>query len=230
MPAVAPPTAVPSLRDLPLPEPGGRLRLDDVSWEDYRRLSDEAGNSRLRLTYDRGRLEIEMPSKEHDDAGRLATLLLFVFAEERELPLHALGSTTQQSPDELGGLEPDESYYLRNSRRIFGKRRIDLNVDPPPDLCVEIDIRRPRRMRDAVYARLGVPEVWQWRRGRLRAMRLEGGEYAQVPESVEVPGFPLAVAAGILARWPNVDQMAVTREFRQWCRAHPPQIGGGAVG
>jgi Uma2 family endonuclease len=36
--------------------------------------------------------------------------------------------------------EPDECFYIQNLSAVKGKKRIDLNQDPPPDLVVEIDI------------------------------------------------------------------------------------------
>jgi hypothetical protein len=37
------------------------------------------------------------------------------------------------------GLEPDDCFYLANYQAVIGKDRIDLSVDPPPDLAIESD-------------------------------------------------------------------------------------------
>ena len=51
---------------------------------------------------------------------------------------------------------------MRNEEAIRGKGRIDLTVDPPPDLVIEVDITSPSLDRLPIYARLGVPEVWRY--------------------------------------------------------------------
>ena len=38
------------------------------------------------------------------------------------------------------GLEPDQCYYIQNEGKVWGKDHIDLQIDPPPDLAIEIDI------------------------------------------------------------------------------------------
>ncbi|MBW4621851.1 MAG: Uma2 family endonuclease [Cyanosarcina radialis HA8281-LM2] len=36
------------------------------------------------------------------------------------------------------GIEPDNCFYIQNHQRMRGKTRIDLTVDPPPDLAIEV--------------------------------------------------------------------------------------------
>jgi Uma2 family endonuclease len=36
-------------------------------------------------------------------------------------------------------VEPDDCFYIQNEAAIRGKDRIDLTIDPPPDLAIEID-------------------------------------------------------------------------------------------
>ena len=36
------------------------------------------------------------------------------------------------------GLEPDHCFYIRNVGAILGKRDLNLDVDPPPDLAIEV--------------------------------------------------------------------------------------------
>ena len=38
------------------------------------------------------------------------------------------------------GLEPDACFYIENYQAILGKRKLDLSIDPPPDLAIEIDV------------------------------------------------------------------------------------------
>ena len=38
------------------------------------------------------------------------------------------------------GIEPDQCFYIQNESKIRGKKRLDLQKDPPPDLALEIDV------------------------------------------------------------------------------------------
>jgi Uma2 family endonuclease len=50
---------------------GATLVLLDYSWEDYERLLDDLSDRRrLRISYDRGRLEIMTPLPEHETYSR----------------------------------------------------------------------------------------------------------------------------------------------------------------
>src|SRR5215208_3944298 len=115
-----------------------RVLLRNISWETYERLLDERGDSRVpRLAYDRGDLEIMSPSSEHESVAYFVALLVAVLAEEMRVNAYGVGSTTYRRGDIGRGFEPDGSFYIRNEERIRGKPRIDLSVDPPPDLVLE---------------------------------------------------------------------------------------------
>ncbi len=38
------------------------------------------------------------------------------------------------------GIEPDQCFYIKNHLLMRGKTRVDLTVDPLPDLAIEIDL------------------------------------------------------------------------------------------
>jgi Uma2 family endonuclease len=62
-----------------------------------------------------------------------------------------------------------------------------------------------------IYAKLGVREVWIWRRARLTAHAFLGERYQEVAESRLLPGIDLAELAGYLDR-PTASQ--AIREYR----------------
>lgn len=59
------------------------------------------------------------------------------------------------------GLEADECYWIQNESQMRGKKEFDLDVDPPPDLALEIDITHSSLDRMAIYAGLKILEVWR---------------------------------------------------------------------
>ncbi len=151
-----------------------KITLHNASWETYERLIRERGESRVpRFAYDRGELEIISPSAEHESAAYFLELLVALFAEETGVNAYGVGSTTFKREDLERGFEPDACFYVQNEERIRGKPRIDLDVDPPPDLVIEIDITSPSLNKLSIYARMGVFEIWRHDGGVCRSLCCE---------------------------------------------------------
>ena len=108
--------------------------LFGVSWPEYMRLLRAfAERPSIRLTYDRGMLELVSLSLGHELVGRFFNLLIVALTMEFGLPLQGGGSTTFRRRRRRRGLEPDECYWIANEPLVRGKDRIDLRRDPPPD-------------------------------------------------------------------------------------------------
>src|SRR5262249_54893083 len=138
------------------------LVLRDIDWKTYNRLLRAfAERPGIRLTYDRGTLEIMSPSHGHDTDARFLGRLVVTLTEELGLPIKGGGSTTFRRRRRRRGLEPDDCYWIANEPRVRGKRKINLRVDPPPDLCIEVDVTHSSLNRLSIYAALNVPEVWR---------------------------------------------------------------------
>ena len=192
--------------------------LRGVTWAEYRGLREKAENAHVKLTYDGpagGLLEIEMPlGMEHESLAELLAGFVSAFARRRGLAYRAVGSMTQSREDLSRGLESDKCYYLKNAPRMRGKRRLDLSAgDPPPDLAVEVDVTSPGVSKLPIYAALGVPEVWVWADDAIAVRRLTDDGYEIVADSGELPGFPIAAAADLAARWADEDADALLEQF-----------------
>jgi Uma2 family endonuclease len=195
-----------------------RLTLRGVTWSLYEQLLQLAGNGLPRMTYDRGTLEMEMPSKRHEALKWIVGRFIEAYAEESAIDYEPVGSTTWRREAIAGGLEADESYYFQNYANVHG-REVDLAADPPPDLAVEIDLSAPDVEKESVYARLGVPEIWRWRNARLAVLvRQPDGTYAERPASVALPSFPLAELAAALEGYPRVAAAHAVAAFRRRLR------------
>jgi Uma2 family endonuclease len=196
-----------------------RLTLHGVPWPLYEQLLQVVGNGLPRMTYDRGALEIEMPSERHETLKWIAGRFIEAFAEEKGIDYKAVGSTTWRSQSIDGGLEADESYYIQNFRQVQG-REVDLAIDPPPDLAVEIDLSPPDVEKASIYARLGVPEIWRWRDERLTILvRQPTGDYAEQDRSVALREFPLEKLSAALSDYVSVDASRLVASFRRSLRA-----------
>ena len=118
-----------------------RFILPSVPWRTYQRLlrafADRPG---VRLTYDRGILELRTLSHEHESYGRFLGRLAVTLTEELGLPVKEGGSTTLRRRRKRRGLEPDNCYWIQNEARMRGKKKFDPGRDPAPDLALEVDI------------------------------------------------------------------------------------------
>jgi Uma2 family endonuclease len=207
-----------------------RFLLQDIPWPTYERfLRLLADRLSIRLTYDRGTLELLSPSHEHENQTYLLARLVDALTEELNLPVKGGRSTTFRRRKKQRGLEPDSCWWIANEPLVRGKTMIDPRRDPPPDLALEIDITHSSLDRMAIYAALRVPEVWRWEGQTLVCYVLGGdGRYAVSAVSRAIPGLVVADLAPFLLLRGQMDENAIVRQFRAWARQR--FAGGGAPG
>ncbi len=205
-----------------------RLILDNVDWRTYTRfLYLFAERPGYRLTYDRGRLEIISPSPEHELDAEFLGRLAIALTEELGLTIMSGGSTILRRRRRRRGLEPDKCYWIANEPAMRGKRTLDLRIDPPPDLAIEVDVTSSSMDRMGIYAALGVPEVWRVDNRTLTFQALDAAnrKYTAVSHSLS---FPLVTPADLMrfsARCAGQDENSVIRQFRVWVQQQ--RAGGG---
>jgi Uma2 family endonuclease len=203
---------------------GCTLTFEDVTWDQYESLLTELGdNSNFRLTYDDGRLEIMSPTQKHDFIKSLLGHLVGVLTEELDLKFVSIGSTTLRKEGKSKGTEPDDCFYITNADLVIGRIIQDQTPDPPPDLAIEVDISHRSESKFPVYAALGVPEIWRYRKERVHFYRLSGDQYVEIPSSCIFTFLPPGVLAEILNQEYIQDFNAVKRSFREWVRANKPR-------
>lgn len=201
-----------------------RVILRNVSWETYGRLlNDHLDSSAPRFTFDRGMLEIMSPSPEHEKFNRRIAQLVLAFAEEMGVESEDLGSTTFRREDLERGFEPDSCFYIENEESIRGKSRIDLTVDPPPDLVIEIDLTSLSMNKLPIYARIGVPEVWRYDGRRFVILKLEGDGYVEANESIVLPPATAAALSDLVEKGKTTQRTDWLRAVREWVRERAGQ-------
>jgi Uma2 family endonuclease len=202
---------------------GGTLILSEIPWDEYEQLLADLGDSAgVRVSYDQGRLEIMSPSSKHEKYALLITLLVFTAADELDVVTEGLGSTTYKQKWLAKGVEPDACFYISNAEAIIGKETIDLRSDPPPDIVVVIDISHESTRKLAIYAGVGVPEVWRYDGKHAHIYQLVGQDYVAVDASRVLPVFITDVLSRLLEQGKTEGQTAVRRSFREWLRASKP--------
>jgi Uma2 family endonuclease len=194
-------------------------RLASVAFDEYDRYRRAPGNRGLRMAYHDGVLEIMSPEFRHDRGARHLLFLVAAYCQAFEIPCSPAGSTTfakgQPGQRKGQGKEPDESFYVGDAvAAIRGKETLDLEVDPPPSLWIEVDNWGSSQARLPLYAGLGVPEVWRYR-ARRRTLwfgRLAGGRYKEVAASGALPGLTPAHVLEML------DEVTRTGDLTAWTR------------
>lgn len=198
--------------------PEAQIIMENIGWELYEGLlAAHPESASPRFTYDNGWLEIMILSVEHERINRKLALFVDLVAAESEVDAEGVGSNTFKREDKMKGFEPDSAFYFgANAKRVRGKKRLDLQVDPPPDLVVEVDVTSPSLPRLPILAAVGVPEVWRYRDGRVVILTLSGEDYKEVAHSRALPPVTGEVLTSFLREADTLDSPAWTRRVREW--------------
>lgn len=198
--------------------PGHQLLLKDVSWQMFEKILEELGETRAaRVSYSKGMLEIMTPLAEHEDDKVIIGDLVKALLEELDIEFRSLGSTTFKNEDMRQAVEADDCFYIQNEAVIRGKKRINLSVDPPPDLAIEIDITSRTKFNN--YEALGVPELWRYNGRKLQINVLQAGKYVESSTSYYFPALPIGqVIHQYVEQSKTLGRNATMRAFRNWVR------------
>lgn len=199
---------------------GNSLVLGGIDWRTYSLLVRAfAHRSGVRLTYDRGNLEIMTPLLEHEVPADLLARFVIVLTEELDVEVKSGGLVTLRRRRLRRGLEPDRCFWIANEARMRGRLHLDLRTDPPPDLAVESDVTRSSLNRMGIYAAIGVPEVWRYDGTTLTFQQLRPRRtYAMTASSLAFPFLTTSDLTPFLALAAGTGENALIRQFRDWVR------------
>ncbi len=194
-----------------------RFVVHGVDWDGYEALLRIMPG--VRITYDRGVVELMSPQFPHELYRRRIGRLIEIVAEELEIAIVGAGSTTFKRRVLDRGLEPDECFYLGGYDRLASLATIDLDVDPPPDLAIEVDISSSSLDKMGIYAALQIREVWRFDGESLTVAVLdEGGGYRPSSTSLAFPFLPIADIPPLILDPAAGDDSRLGREYRAWVR------------
>ncbi len=207
-----------------------RFPLPAVGWEGYQALLRMIGDRPIRVTYDGGDVELMSPLNIHERYKVRLGRMVGTITEELEIPVVGGGSTTFNREDLDKGLEPDDCFYFFGREHIALKRSVDLNIDPPPDLAIEVEITRSVLNRLGIYAKLRIGEVWRYDGESLTVLLLGPDRgYVASPTSAIFPFLPMDEIARFLNEEP-MDDTRWIRGFRAWVREVVMPLAGRAEG
>jgi len=197
--------------------------LRNVSWPTYVALTEDLAEcSSPRLTYDRGTLEIMTPSTDHERVNRRLHTFVETVCVAWKLRVDNVGSNTLRREDLQRGFEPDTCFYIHHASHVFGKERIDLEQDPPPDLVIEVEVTNTAIDKLALYSAVGVPEVWRWDGTSVIILALQEGRYRRVEDSRAIPGLRASVVSEFARASRAEDFSAWLMSVQEWARANRP--------
>ncbi|MCU0545203.1 MAG: Uma2 family endonuclease [Oscillatoriaceae cyanobacterium Prado104] len=171
--------------------PGSVVRLP-ATWQEYQSLYSRRGKGSIpRIKYRNGEVWLISPLPVHGKDANLIADIVKTILDFDDREYDAFTPVTMTLPEE-SGIEPDYCFYINNWQAVCGKKRIDWQNDPPPDLVIEIDVTSYSDLQD--YLPYRVPEVWLFKKQKLLIYRLQGSKYKLQTQSLYFPEVDLQSA------------------------------------
>lgn len=175
------------------------ITLYDISWEKFEAIASLLEETKVRLTYLDGTLDIMSPSREHEEWKSTVGLLLETYLRYIGRRFYKTGGYTLGSREDGARGEPDESYNLDAIKLIA-------------DIAIEFVITSGGVNKLEKYRRWGIPEVWFYQKQRLFIYHLHADRYEQVDRSEFLPPLDIDLFTSYL----NMpDQYDATIAFTQ---------------
>jgi Uma2 family endonuclease len=188
--------------------------LQNVSWETFVALADERRGSVPRMTYNEGVLEMMSPKRKHENIGRLIGRMIEAYSEIKGIEILSVASITVKRSDLKKAYEADESYYVTNIDQVLAKEELDFEVDPAPDLVVEVELTSSAIDKLELFSAMQVPEVWRYDGTSVQFYRWVDGRYEPIKTSIELPGLDAALIYRFLEQRLEAGETTLIRAFR----------------
>jgi Uma2 family endonuclease len=167
------------------------------------------------MTYDQGVLELVTPSLPHEKDALTIARIVDIVTAIIGVPILSAGGTTYRRNDLERGFEPDASFYIQHEAQVRDRPEIDLTVDPPPDVVLEMEMSRSALDKLPLFASMGVPEVWRCDGQRVTILILEQD---RSPSSLALP----VLTSDVLTRFLAESRTALSPDWFQavsdWAR------------
>jgi Uma2 family endonuclease len=194
-----------------------------VSWEAYEDLLEQleqAGESSgLRISFDTGALTVMTLSTEHENYARFLEKLLAIMSVRLRLNIRSFGSATMRKRKKSKGKEPDACFYVQTADALGTRIHLDFEVDPPPDIAVEIDVHHDSLSGFSIYVALGVPELWRYDEHELTIHWLQGDDYVIASQSLALPLLTSQCLTEFLTRLRDDGEFQALLAFDEWLQS-----------
>lgn len=190
----------------------------NVSWEEYEDLLEQVGEAAgLRISYDDGTLKVMTLSHEHEKYARFFEALITTIRLRLRINILSFGSATMKRKPK--GNEPDACFYVQTADAIGTRTNIDLGIDPPPDIAVEVDIHHDSTDKFSIYAAFGVPEIWRFDGQVLTIHLLKHDRYEEAEVSHALPMLTAKILTQFLARLRADGEFQALLAFDEWLQS-----------
>ncbi|NES20702.1 MAG: Uma2 family endonuclease [Symploca sp. SIO3E6] len=168
--------------------PGTVVRMPGT-WQDYHSLRESRSDRSIpRIKYRQGEILLMSPMPRHGREANILADIVKALLDSQNRNYEAFTPITMELPEEQG-IEPDYCFYITHWQAVVGKERINWQVDPPPDLVIEIDVTSYTAVED--YLAYRVPEVWLFRNKSLKIYQLQQDNYQLCSFSLYFPTIDL---------------------------------------
>ncbi|MEE8410319.1 MAG: Uma2 family endonuclease [Myxococcota bacterium] len=185
-----------------VPTADQRVIIQGASWSRFEVELALRGDAPVpRMTYLEGALELMTPSRDHERIKSYIGMLVEVYALERGIDLSPYGAWTLRNPPADSGAEPDECYIIGSDQ-----------AKDYPDLVIEVIWTSGGIDKLEIYHRLGIAELWLWRKDQIEVYLRRDDGYQRAERSEALPGLDLALLTSFLD---HPTAMQAVRAFRE---------------
>jgi Uma2 family endonuclease len=196
------------------------LIFHGATWEEYEELLDQVGEAAgLRISFNDGTLKVMSLSSEHEKYVRFIERLISTLSLRLLINIISFGSATMRKRRESKGNEPDACFYVQTAATIGNRIELDFSIDPPPDIAVEVGIHHDSTDNDAIYAALGVPEIWRYDEWAMTIYQLQEGEYVVAKTSRALPMLNGEILTEYVNRMRQDGEFKALLAFDEWLQS-----------
>jgi Uma2 family endonuclease len=162
-------------------------------------------------------------SFKHGETAEILNFIVTTLADLLKIEFIPAGRTTFKRENNKAGFEGDGSFYFQNADAVRGKDKIDLKIDPPPELVTEVDVTNPSLPKFPIFARLGVSEIWRYDGAEVKFYRLQDNDYVETDESVCVKGVTNEIVTNLLHTYREMKRLEWVKLVRKSVKKIKPR-------
>ncbi|HAC64525.1 MAG TPA: hypothetical protein DCF68_13545 [Cyanothece sp. UBA12306] len=147
--------------------PGSEVMLQHKTWKDYEKfleIRQEKSLPKIYFNAKTQKIHLMSPLPSHGKRIDILRDLVKSLLRRQGKDWDCFDPITLKYFN-LAGVEPDTCFYVDNREAILGKEKIDLAIDPPPDLAIEVDFTSLTNIE--TYQALKIPELWIYCQSKL---------------------------------------------------------------
>ncbi len=200
-------------------EAGNQVIFSNQTYEDYEqllRIRQDKVIPKLYFNALSQEIRLMSPLPSHGNRVNIIGDLVKILLNHLQKDWQGFDPITLKMPFQAG-LEPDTCFYIDNREAILGKERIDLTVDPPPDLAIEVDFTSITDIK--AYELLKIPELWIYRQGNLTIYLWENEGYIESDKSRLFPDIDVKniLPDYVELAWKKGSSVALRQFTQRYC-------------